>query len=144
MSSHSVDPLSNVFVGGSTSSQCAPKRAGSQRGHLAEIRRVLDECRSDGCPCGATELYALLNHLETRRHNHRRVSAPYINVRHITIRYLITDICPNISHRRLIGQPNPITTEMKRDSWELVSCHKLKTITRIFHPSSRTGSLNHG
>jgi len=83
MSSHSVYPLSNGFLGGSTGSQGAPNRAVIQRGHLNKIRRVLDDCMSEGCPCGATELYALLNHLETRRHNHRKSNAGYPNVRHI-------------------------------------------------------------
>ena len=98
MSSH---PLSNAVVRGSTSTHRAPKRTDIQRSHLEEIRRLIDDCRSEGCTCGATELYAEPNRV-ARRRRHRGSNSPCMNVRppfDIAIRCGSTDVRSNDTQR---------------------------------------------
>ena len=84
MSGH---PFSNAFVYGSTNTHDTPNGSVKQRSHLDEIRRLIGDCRSEGCTCGAASLYARFNsierHMEAGRRHHRTPSGPCMNVRHI-------------------------------------------------------------
>ena len=84
MSSH---PFSNAHVHGSTNTDDATNRSVNPRSHMDEIRRLIGDCRSERCLCGAAGLYAEFNSIETRmeahRRHHRTPSGPRMNVRHI-------------------------------------------------------------
>src|SRR5260370_36519499 len=78
MSSDSLYPLSNTFTRSSATGRSQPNRSFIQRSHLEEIRRQINECIADGCPCGASLLYDKLDSLE--RH-HGKSTGQYLNVR---------------------------------------------------------------
>src|SRR5882757_6590078 len=83
MSSH---PISNAFVHDATNTHDTPNRSVNPRSHLDEIRRLIGDCRLEGCLCGAASLYAEFNnterHMQALRRHHRTPSGPCMNVRH--------------------------------------------------------------